>query len=113
MVSSDGYGVWPQGWPFATQLFAADPVRDQASARCTLIRGATPRFRCGGSARSTLWADLKCRRRRLREGSSKRKFPSKLVPYDDQSNTATASTLYNQLITTGQASSSWSPIRFV
>ncbi len=46
-----------------------------------------------------LWADQKNADGGVYIKAFDKKFPVKLVAYDDQSNTATASTLYNQLIT--------------
>src|ERR1700736_5586101 len=46
-----------------------------------------------------LWIDLKNADGGVYVKAFDRKIPIKLVAYDDQSNTATASTLYNQLIT--------------
>src|ERR1700759_4354732 len=46
-----------------------------------------------------LWADLKNADGGVYVKAFGKKLPVKLVAYDDQSNTATASTLYNQLIT--------------
>src|ERR1700693_1656335 len=46
-----------------------------------------------------LWADLKNAEGGAYVKAFDKKIPIKLVAYDDQSNTATASTLYNQLVT--------------
>ena len=46
-----------------------------------------------------LWADQKNAEGGVYVKAFDKKLPVKLVSYDDQSNTATASTLYNQLIT--------------
>ncbi|WP_298252466.1 amino acid ABC transporter substrate-binding protein [Bradyrhizobium sp.] len=46
-----------------------------------------------------LWADLKNADGGVYVKAFDKKLPVKLVAYDDQSNTATASTLYNQLVT--------------
>src|ERR1700753_1503490 len=46
-----------------------------------------------------LWADLKNAEGGVYVKAFDKKIPVKLVAYDDQSNTATASTLYNQLVT--------------
>src|ERR1700741_5270937 len=46
-----------------------------------------------------LWADQKNAEGGVYVKAFDKKLPIKLIAYDDQSNTATASTLYNQLIT--------------
>ena len=46
-----------------------------------------------------IWADQKNAEGGVYVKAFDKKIPVKLVAYDDQSNTATASTLYNQLIT--------------
>src|SRR3984893_9305608 len=46
-----------------------------------------------------LWADQKNADGGVYVKAFDKKIPVKLVAYDDQSNTATASTLYNQLVT--------------
>jgi branched-chain amino acid transport system substrate-binding protein len=46
-----------------------------------------------------LWAEQKNAEGGVYVKAFDKKIPVKLVAYDDQSNTATASTLYNQLVT--------------
>src|SRR5665213_3720624 len=46
-----------------------------------------------------LWADQKNADGGVFVKAFDKKIPVKLISYDDQSNTATASTLYNQLVT--------------
>ncbi len=73
--------------------------RRSRSARCTRPLGATPRSRCRSTVQLKLWVEQKNAEGGVFVKAFDKKIPIKLVSYDDQSNTATASTLYNQLIT--------------
>ena len=69
------------------------------SARSMRPRDVSPRSRCRCYSALKLWVDQKNAEGGVYVKAFDKKIPVKLVAYDDQSNTATASTLYNQLIT--------------
>jgi branched-chain amino acid transport system substrate-binding protein len=84
---------------FATPAFAADAP---AEIRIGTLYASSGRFASISMpvySSLRLWADQKNADGGVYVKAFDKKLPVKLVAYDDQSNTATASTLYNQLVT--------------
>jgi len=87
------------GLTFAAQAYAADAP---AEIKIGTLYASSGRFASISMPVYTslkLWVDLKNADGGVYVKAFDKKLPVKLVAYDDQSNTATASTLYNQLVT--------------
>ena len=87
------------GLIFATQAYA---VEVPAEIKIGTLYASSGRFASISMpvySSLKLWVDLKNADGGVYVKAFDKKLPVKLVAYDDQSNTATASTLYNQLVT--------------
>src|ERR1700680_2249448 len=84
---------------FATQVFAADAPSEIKIGTLYASSGRYASISVPVYSALKLWADLKNADGGVYIKAFDKKFPVKLVAYDDQSNTATASTLYKQLVT--------------
>src|SRR6202012_6149861 len=87
------------GLAMATQAMAADAP---AEIKIGTLYASAARFASISMpvhSALKLWADLKNPEGGVYVKAFDKKIPVKLVAYDDQSNTATASTLYNQIVT--------------
>src|ERR1700736_6506345 len=87
------------GLAFATQAFAADAPSEIKIGTLYASSGRYASISMPVFSALKLWADLKNADGGAYVKAFDKKIPVKLVAYDDQSNTATASTLYNQLVT--------------
>jgi branched-chain amino acid transport system substrate-binding protein len=84
---------------FAAPAFAADAPAEIKIGTLYASSGRFASISVPVFSSLKLWADLKNADGGVYVKAFGKKLPVKLVAYDDQSNTATASTLYNQLIT--------------
>src|SRR6201986_806593 len=87
------------GLIFAAQAYAADVPAEIKIGTLYASSGRFASISMPVFSSLKLWADLKNADGGVYVKAFGKKLPVKLVAYDDQSNTATASTLYNQLIT--------------
>jgi branched-chain amino acid transport system substrate-binding protein len=87
------------GLMFAGQAYAADVPTEIRIGTLYASSGRYASISMPVFSGLRLWADLKNAEGGVYVKAFDKKLPVKLVAYDDQSNTATASTLYNQLIT--------------
>src|ERR1700723_4066934 len=87
------------GLAFATQGYAADVPTEIKIGTLYASAGRYASISMPVFSGLKLWTDLKNADGGVYVKAFDKKLPVKLVGYDDQSNTATASTLYNQLIT--------------
>jgi branched-chain amino acid transport system substrate-binding protein len=87
------------GLVFATQAFAADAPSEIKVGTLYASSGRYASISMPVYSALKLWADQKNAEGGVYVKAFDKKIPVKLVAYDDQSNTATASTLYNQLVT--------------
>ncbi|MGB7122092.1 MAG: ABC transporter substrate-binding protein [Bradyrhizobium sp.] len=87
------------GLAFATQVHAADAPAEIKIGTLYASSGRFASISMPVFSSLKLWADLKNADGGVYVKAFDKKLPVKLVAYDDQSNTATASTLYNQLVT--------------
>jgi branched-chain amino acid transport system substrate-binding protein len=87
------------GLMFAAQAYAADVPAEIKIGTLYASSGRFASISMPVFSSLKLWADLKNAEGGVYVKAFDKKLPVKLVAYDDQSNTATASTLYNQLIT--------------
>src|SRR5579871_6698954 len=87
------------GLMFAAQAYAADVPSEIKIGTLYASSGRFASISMPVYSSLKLWADLKNADGGVYVKAFDKKLPVKLVAYDDQSNTATASTLYNQLIT--------------
>src|SRR6201986_3885497 len=83
----------------ATQAFAADAPAEIKIGTLYASSGRFASISMPVYSSLKLWTDLKNADGGVYVKAFDKKLPVKLIGYDDQSNTATASTLYNQLIT--------------
>ena len=92
--------VLAAGLTFAGQAMAADaPAEIKIGTLYALQAGRFASISMPVYSALKLWADQKNADGGVFVKAFDKKIPVKLVAYDDQSNTATASTLYNQLVT--------------
>src|SRR6266404_343841 len=84
---------------FATQALAADAPAEIKIGTLYASSGRFASISMPVHSALKLWVDQKNADGGVYVKAFDKKIPLKLVAYDDQSNTATASTLYNQLIT--------------
>ena len=84
---------------FAAQAYAADAPTEIKIGTLYASSGRFASISMPVYTSLKLWADLKNADGGVYVKAFDKKLPVKIVAYDDQSNTATASTLYNQLIT--------------
>ena len=82
-----------------TQAFAADAPAEIKIGTLYASSGRFASISMPVHSALKLWVDQKNADGGVYVKAFDKKIPIKLVAYDDQSNTATASTLYNQLIT--------------
>jgi branched-chain amino acid transport system substrate-binding protein len=87
------------GLTFAAQAYAADAPAEIKIGTLYASSGRYASISMPVFSGLKLWADLKNADGGVYVKAFDKKLPVKLVGYDDQSNTATAATLYNQLIT--------------
>src|ERR1700749_3232608 len=87
------------GLIFAAQAYAADVPAEIKIGTLYASSGRFASISMPVFSSLKLWADLKNAEGGVYVKAFDKKLTVKLVAYDDQSNTATASTLYNQLIT--------------
>src|SRR3984957_13377805 len=87
------------GLTFAAHAFAADAPAEIKIGTLYASAGRFASISMPVYSALKLWADQKNAEGGVYVKAFDKKIPVKLVSYDDQSNTATASTLYNQLIT--------------
>lgn len=87
------------GLPLATPGFAADAPTEIKIGTLYASSGRYASISMPVHYGLKLWVDQKNAEGGVYVKAVDKKLPVKLVAYDDQSNTATASTLYNQLIT--------------
>ena len=87
------------GLMFATSALAADPPSEIKIGTLYASSGRFASISMPVYSALKLWADQKNAEGGVYVKAFDKKIPIKLVSYDDQSNTATASTLYNQLVT--------------
>jgi len=87
------------GLTMATQAFAADAPAEIKIGTLYASSGRYASISMPVFSALKLWADQKNADGGAYVKAFDKKIPVKLIAYDDQSNTATASTLYNQLIT--------------
>ena len=87
------------GLTFAAQAFAADAPAEIKIGTLYASSGRYASISMPVHSALKLWVDQKNADGGVYVKAFDKKIPLKLVAYDDQSNTATASTLYNQLIT--------------
>src|ERR1700755_1599200 len=85
--------------PLAGPAFAADAPAEIKIGTLYASSGRYASISIPVYSALKLWADQKNADGGVYVKAFDKKLPVKLVSYDDQSNTATASTLYNQLIT--------------
>ncbi len=91
--------VLAAGLTFAAQAFAADAPAEIKIGTLYASSGRYASISMPVHSALKLWIDQKNADGGVYVKAFDKKIPVKLVAYDDQSNTATASTLYNQLIT--------------
>src|SRR5450756_2052402 len=91
--------VLTAGLTMATQAFAADAPSEIRLGTLYASSGRYASISMPVHSALKLWIDQKNADGGVYVKAFDKKIPVKLVAYDDQSNTATASTLYNQLIT--------------
>src|SRR3982750_553747 len=91
--------VLTAGLSFATQAFAADAPAEIKIGTLYASSGRFASISMPVHSALKLWMDQKNADGGVYVKAFDKKIPVKLVAYDDQRNTATASTLYNQLIT--------------
>src|SRR5665213_3391021 len=91
--------VLAAGIALASPVFAADAPAEIKIGTLYASSGRFASISMPVFSALKLWADLKNADGGVYVKAFDKKIPVKLVAYDDQSNTATASTLYNQLIT--------------
>src|ERR1700742_4067046 len=91
--------VLAAGLAIATQAMAADAPAEIKVGALYASSGRYASISMPVYYGLKLWADQKNADGGVYVKAFDKKIPVKLVAYDDQSNTATASTLYNQLIT--------------
>jgi branched-chain amino acid transport system substrate-binding protein len=91
--------VLAAGFAFATQAFGADAPAEIKIGTLYASSGRYASISMPVHSALKLWIDQKNADGGVYVKAFDKKIPVKLVAYDDQSNTATASTLYNQLIT--------------
>jgi branched-chain amino acid transport system substrate-binding protein len=84
---------------FGAQAFAADAPAEIKIGTLYASSGRYASISMPVNSALKLWVDLKNADGGVYVKAFDKKIPVKLVAYDDQSNTATASTLYNQLVT--------------
>ena len=87
------------GLIFAAQAYAADAPTEIKIGTLYASSGRFASISMPVFSSLKLWVDLKNADGGVYVKAFDKKLPVKLVAYDDQSNTATASTLYNQLVT--------------
>src|SRR5487761_2400432 len=87
------------GLTFAPQAYAADVPTEIKIGTLYASSGRYASISMPVFSALKLWADQKNADGGVYVKAFDKKVPVKLVAYDDQSNTATASTLYNQLVT--------------
>src|ERR1700754_3976433 len=87
------------GLTFAAQAYAADAPTEIKIGTLYASSGRYASISMPVFSGLKLWTDLKNADGGVYVKAFDKKLPVKLVAYDDQSNTATASTLYNQLVT--------------
>src|SRR6478752_2409476 len=87
------------GLAFAVPAFAADAPAEIKIGTLYASSGRYASISMPVHSGLKLWIDQKNAEGGIYVKAFDKKIPAKLVAYDDQSNTATASTLYNQLIT--------------
>jgi branched-chain amino acid transport system substrate-binding protein len=87
------------GLLFAAQAYAADAPAEIKIGTLYASSGRYASISMPVYSGLKLWADLKNAEGGIFVKAFDKKIPVKLVAYDNQSNTATASTLYNQLVT--------------
>ena len=87
------------GFAMATQAMAADAPAEIKIGTLYASSGRFASISMPVHSALKLWIDQKNAEGGVYVKAFDKKIPIKLVAYDDQSNTATASTLYNQLIT--------------
>src|SRR5665213_3420149 len=91
--------VLVEGITLAVPAVAADVPAEIKSATLYASAGRYASIAMPVYSALKLWADQKNAEDGAYVKAFDKKIPIKLVAYDDQSNTATASTLYNQLVT--------------
>ena len=91
--------VLAAGLTFSTQVFAADAPAEIKIGTLYASSGRFASISMPVHSALKLWMEQKNAEGGVYVKAFDKKIPVKLVAYDDQSNTATASTLYNQLIT--------------
>src|SRR6202051_2640521 len=91
--------VLAAGFSFSTQAFAADAPAEIKIGTLYASSGRFASISMPVHSALKLWADQKNTEGGVYVKAFDKKIPIKLVAYDDQSNTATAATLFNQLIT--------------
>src|SRR5258708_15326579 len=91
--------VLAAGFALATPAFAADTPAEIKIGTLYASSGRYASISMPVFSALKLWADQKNADGGVFVKAFDKKLPVKLVAYDDQSNTATASTLYNQLVT--------------
>src|SRR6202041_1292863 len=87
------------GLAFAAQAYAADVPTEIKIGTLYASSGRYASISMPGYSGLKLWIDQKNADGGVYVKAFDKKIPLKLVAYDDQSSTATAATLYNQLIT--------------
>src|ERR1700684_1073062 len=87
------------GLAFASQAYAADVQTESKICHLYASTGRYASISMPVFSGLKLWTDLKNADGGVYVKAFDKKLPVKLISYDDQSNTATASTLYNQLVT--------------
>jgi branched-chain amino acid transport system substrate-binding protein len=87
------------GMMLATPVLAADPPAEIKIGTLYASSGRFASISMPVHSAIEMWAEQKNAEGGIYVKAFDKKIPVKLVSYDDQSNTATASTLYNQLIT--------------
>src|SRR5260221_6132930 len=98
MLKTTG-AVLAAGFMFAAQAFAADAPAEIKIGTLYASSGRYASISMPVHSALKLWVEQKNADGGVYVKAFDKKLPIKLVAYDDQSNTATASTLYNQLIT--------------
>src|SRR5580698_9908903 len=91
--------VLAEGLAMATQAMAADAPAEIKIGTLYASSGRFSSISMPVYSALKLWVDQKNADGGVYLKAFDKKIPVKLVSYDDQSTTATASTLYNQLIT--------------
>src|ERR1700751_6491164 len=91
--------VLAAGLAFGAQAFAADAPAEIKIGTLYASSGRYASISMPVHSALKLWVEQKNADGGVYVKAFDKKLPIKLVAYDDQSNTATAATLYNQLIT--------------